>query len=40
MVLKLGDYSSWGGGGGGKKNRGTVITSLQIAFTEHVVPAT
>ena len=25
-------------GGGGKKNRGTVITSLQLAFTERVVP--
>ena len=24
----------------GEKNRGTVITSLQFAFTEHVVPAT
>ena len=31
------DYSS-GGGGGGEKNRGTVITSLQLAFTERVVP--
>ena len=32
-----------GGGGGGKrgeKNRGTVITSLQLAFTERVAPAT
>ena len=29
-----------GGGGGGEKNRGTVITSLQLAFTERVVPAT
>ena len=31
------------GGGGGwrcEKNRGTVITSLQLAFTERVVPAT
>ena len=27
-------------GGGGEKNRGTVITSLQLAFTERVVPAT
>ena len=39
----VGDYSSgWGGrgGGGGEKNRGTVITSLQLAFTERVVPAT
>ena len=35
----VGDYSS-GGGGGGEKNRGTVITTLQLAFTEHVVPAT
>ena len=26
-------------GGGGEKNRGTVITSLQLAFTERVVPA-
>ena len=25
-------------GGGGEKNRGTVITSLQLAFTERVVP--
>ena len=29
-----------GGGEGGEKNRGTVITSLQLAFTERVVPAT
>ena len=29
-----------GRGGGGEKNRGTVITSLQLAFTERVVPAT
>ena len=37
----VGDYSSEGGGGGrGEKNRGTVITSLQLAFTECVVPAT
>ena len=28
------------GGGGGEKNRGTVIISLQLAFTERVVPAT
>ena len=28
------------GEGGGKKNRGTVITSLQLAFTERVAPAT
>ena len=28
------------GRGGGEKNRGTVITSLQLAFTERVVPAT
>ena len=27
-------------GGEGVKNRGTVITSLQLAFTERVVPAT
>ena len=27
-------------GGGDEKNRGTVITSLQLAFTERVVPAT
>ena len=26
--------------GGSEKNRGTVITSLQLAFTERVVPAT
>ena len=26
-------------GGGGEKNRGTVITSLQLAFTKRVVPA-
>ena len=25
-------------GGGGEKNRGTVITSLQLSFTERVVP--
>ena len=30
----------WGGGRKGEKNRGTVITSLQLAFTERVVPAT
>ena len=31
------DYSSeWGD----EKNRGTVITSLQLAFKERVVPAT
>ena len=37
----VGDYSSGGGGGvGGEKNRGTVITSLQLTFTERVVPAT
>ena len=24
----------------GEKSRGTVITSLQLEFTEHVVPAT
>ena len=29
----------WEGGGGGEKNSGTVITSLQLAFTERVVPA-
>ena len=29
-----------GGGGGEQKNRGTVITSLQLAFTEYVLPAT
>ena len=29
-----------GKGGGVERNRGTVITSLQLAFTEHVVPAT
>ena len=36
------DYRSGGGGGGGRseKNRGTVITSLQLACTERVVPAT
>ena len=28
------------GGRGGQINRGTVITSLQLAFTERVVPAT
>ena len=33
----VGDYSS-GYGGGGEKNRGTVITSLQLAFTERIVP--
>ena len=35
----IGDYSS-GGGGEDEKNRGTVITTLQLAFTERVVPAT
>ena len=34
----VGDYSSWGGGG--EKNRWTVITPLQLPFTERVVPAT
>ena len=29
-----------GGGGLGEKNRGTVITSLQLAFTARVVPVT
>ena len=29
-----------GGGGGDEKNRGTVVTSLQLAFTERIVPAT
>ena len=29
-----------GGLGGSVKKRGTVITSLQLAFTERVVPAT
>ena len=29
-----------GEGEGGEKNRGTVITSLQLALTERVVPAT
>ena len=28
------------GGGGGEKNRGTVITSLQLLFKEHIVLAT
>ena len=32
------DYSS--GGRRGEKNRRTVITSLRLVFTEHVVPAT
>ena len=27
-------------GGGARMNRGSVITSLQLAFTERVVPAT
>ena len=26
--------------GGGEKNRGTVITTLQLAFTKRFVPAT
>ena len=26
--------------GGGEKNRGTVITTLQLAFTQRFVPAT
>ena len=34
----VGDYSL--GGGVGEKNRGTIITSVQLAFTERVVPAT
>ena len=37
----IGDYSSGGGGGEGReKNRGAVITSLQLTFTEHIVSAT
>ena len=39
-IIALGDVREEGGGGGGEKNRGTVITSLQPAFTERVVPAT
>ena len=34
----VGDYSS--GGGRGEINRGTVITSPLLMFTEHIVPAT
>ena len=33
----IGDYSC---GGGGEKNRGTVITSLQLAFAQRVVSET
>ena len=29
-----------GGGGGDEKNRGTVITTLQLVFAERVVPVT
>ena len=36
-IIALGEG---GGGEGGEKNKGTVITSLQLAFTECVVPAT
>ena len=36
----IGDYSSGGGGEGREKNRGAVITSLQLTFTEHIVSAT
>ena len=39
----VGDYSSeegGGGWGGGEKNRGTVITSLQLAFAQRVVSET
>ena len=36
----VGDYSSGRGGERGEKNRGTVITALQVAFTERVAPAT
>ena len=35
----VGDYNS-GGEGGGQKNRGTVITSLKLAFRKRVVLAT
>ena len=39
----IGDYSCGGGGGRGRgefeKNRGAVIISMQLAFTERVVPA-
>ena len=39
--LLLGSYVLGGGGGGGReKNRGAVITSLQLTFTEHIVSAT
>ena len=35
------NYLGDGGGlGGSEKNRGTVITSLQLVFMERVVPAT
>ena len=45
----MGRWGGGGGGGGGRgggglggkgKNRGAVRTSLQLAFTEGVVPAT
>ena len=39
MSLKTTERAG-GGLGGSEKNRGTVITSLQLAFTERVVPAT
>ena len=40
--LILIDFQMYRGGRAsrGKKNRGTVITSLQLVFTERVVPAT
>ena len=36
----LGIIALGGGGGGGEKNRGTVPTSLRLAFTECIVPTT
>ena len=41
ILHKCQNYLGDGGGlVGSEKNRGTVITSLQLAFTERVVPAT
>ena len=39
-IIALGGSEGGGGEVRGDKNRGTVITSLQLAFTERVVPAT
>ena len=39
-IIALGGGGGRGGAGRVEKNRGAVITSLQLAFTERIVPAT